>query len=92
MNVLETTEEELFAAIETWMAAEPSPGLEPGTFTTPLFMSRYHMSRVRANRMLVQWVAEGKIKPDRIGFVNAWGWQQRIAGYRFLNGETQNKR
>ena len=89
MNVLETTEEELFAAIEEWMVAEPTPGLEPGTFTTPLFMERYRMGRIRARRMLDKWVEEGRIKPDKIGYVNAWGWQQHIPGYRFLNGEDK---
>ena len=89
MNDLNTTEDELFAAIESWMTDEPVPGLEPGTFTTPIFMERYRMGRDRARRMLNKWVTEGKIKPDRINFVNSWGWQQRVAGYRFLNGEDK---
>ena len=83
-------EADLFSEIEQWMTAEPTPGLEKGTFTTPVFMKRYHMGRDRARRMLSKWVAEGKIKPDRISFVNDWGWQQRIAGYRFLNGEDKD--
>jgi hypothetical protein len=90
----EATEDELFSAIEEWMSAKPAPGLEPGTFTTPLFMEKYHMGRTKARRLLAGWVAEDKIKPDRIGYVNAWGWQQHIPGYRFLNGgdKSEDKR
>ena len=89
MNDLNTTEDELFAAIESWMTDEPVPGLEPGTITTPMIMEQYHLGRIKARRFLERWVKENKIKPDMIRFVNAWGYEQRIPGYRFLNGEDK---
>ena len=89
MKAMEITESELFKAIEEYILESPEPGLESGTTTTPRIMARYNIGRIKANRLISKFVAEGRLVPDKIRIVDAWGYQQHIRGFRWVENGAE---
>ncbi len=88
MKAASIAEDELYKAIEESLIEQREPGLEPGTTTTPRIMERFHIGRVKANRLVAKFVVEGRLVHDRILLTDGWGSQQRIRGFRWVeNGE-----
>ncbi len=84
MKVSSITEDELIQAIEASLADSPEPGLESGTTTTPRIMRRFHIGRSHAAQTINKLVSAGRLVPDRIIFVDAWGTRQHIKGFRWV--------
>ncbi len=87
MKAMVIEEDALYKAMTESLTKQVEPGLEPGTTTTPRVMERYHIGRVKANRLIAKFVAEGRLEPDKILTVDAWGYQQHIRGFRWVNGK-----
>ena len=88
MKAMEIKEDELYKAIEGLILEAPEPGLEPGTTTTPRIMAQFNIGRVRANRYMSKFVNEGRLIPDNILLTDAWGGQQHIKGFRWVENDT----
>lgn len=58
---------------------------EPGTITTPEFMKATRKSDKPARRALIAAEDAGIIQSAMITRVNRLGFEQRIAGWRFVN-------
>ncbi len=78
------TEDELIQAIEASLTSNPEPGLEPGTITTPRIMKRFHIGRTHAKNTINKLVVAGRLVPDRVILVDAWGTRQHIKGFRWV--------
>ena len=88
MKAASITEDELFKAIEDYLASSTDePGKEPGTISTTEAMKEYKLSRRMARDTLRAMAKEGKLEPAYIYRRDIWGSNQRIRGFRWVGGE-----
>ncbi len=83
------TEDELFSAIEEYLIsnADEGTGKEPGTITSTEAMKKYKLSRRIARATLLAMMEDGKLEPAYVHRRDVWGSNQRIRGFRWVNGE-----
>ncbi len=88
MKAMEITEDELFKAIEDYLAlSTDEPGKEPGTISTGEVMSEYKIGRTLSRKILRAMMEDGKLEPAYIGRRDLWGANQRIRGFRWIEDD-----
>jgi hypothetical protein len=52
-------------------------------------MDQYKIGRVNARKILRAMMEDGKLEPAYIGRRDVWGSNQRIRGFRWVNGDKE---
>lgn len=84
--VNDITEEELQKAIVEAIA-KPKPGFKPGETTAPRVAKQHGITDRKARVLLVNLCETGFIEPKVITYVDSWGQNQSVKGYKLIKKE-----